>query len=376
MAARGSKRIRRVIVESDEEQEENLKNTPPEIRKIAQDSRNARILPKKSAAIYQAAYNTFFEWFLAQPGVDEQTKVSESFLVAYFDKQISAASVWSYHSRLKELLLEHHKIDISKLSSLQNLLKRKAAEHAPKKATTFSLEELTTYLKDFQRTDATFIDKIAVLFSLAGGLRLDELTNLTRNSVVADEQGFLKVFLEDSKTGPRHFFVHPNEEDHFNAPKLWKEYLALMGPNVISERAWLRVQDGKVQNRPIGKNHFADLTKSIAKWLKLPNPDSYTSHSLRRTGATLLAEGGITTEALRQYGGWKNAGTAQMYIESTERNKKRLAEAVLDSSSPTKKITPAPAPALPVVAVPAPALGGAQIILGGTFNNCTIHFHQ
>jgi len=106
-------------------------------------------------------------------------------------------------------------------------------------------------------------------------------------------------------------------------------------PNRVSYPLQL---DSIIQNRPVGKNTLADITKEMASFLKLENPDSYTSHSFRRSGATLLAESGVSTEALRQYGGWKNASTAQVYIESTESNKKRLSNAVLDSPSPTKKL--------------------------------------
>jgi hypothetical protein len=122
---------------------------------------------------------------------------------------------------------------------------------------------------------------------------------------------------------------------------------------------------------------MAEITKEMARFLKLPNPESYTSHSIRRTGATLLAEQGITTEALRQYGGWKNASTAQVYIGSTVSNKKRLAEAVLDSPTATKKpFVPTPAVALqPTTPSPYSSIP-PQFLNNGNFENCTFHIHN
>lgn len=81
----------------------------------------------------------------------------------------------------------------------------------------------------------------------------------------------------------------------------------------------------------------ADVSKEIARFLNIPNPEDYTSHSIRRSGATILAKAGFPTEALRPYAGWKNASTAQIYIENTESNKKRRAESDLDSPTATKK---------------------------------------
>ena len=234
-----------------------------------------------------------------------------------------------------------------------------------------------TYLKDAPDDKSTSIKKMALLFGIAGGLRIEELTLLERKNVEITDDGFLKVRLEDSKTGPRHFFVHPSTEEHLNAVAMYKKYLMLLPKDVKSDRVWLRMEAGKIQDRPIGKKMMADITKEIARFLNLEDPESDTSHSIRRTGATLLAEKSVTTEALRQYGGWKNASTAQVYIESTASNKKRLAESVLDSTSAPK----IPKFSGPAIAVSPPvstatALGSSNILFGGNFENCVFHVHQ
>lgn len=366
-------RNRRVIVESDEENEGNIQNTPPDIREQASKSREARLVPTKSAKAYRVAYDKFIEWFRSQDGVGVNTKVSESFLIAYFESKISAASVWSIHSRLKPFLDSEHGIKLKDLTRLQDVLKRKCEEHTPVQAPTFSSDQLHQFLKNFPDDGNGFIKKMAVLFSLSGGLRIDELTNLERKDVELDESGFLRVSLVDSKTGPRRFYVHPNEEDHLNAVKMYQKYLQLIGPKISSGRVWLRMEDGRVQDRPLGKNNLAAITKEIASFLKLEDAEKYTSHSLRRTGATLLAEQGISTEALRQYGGWKNAATAQVYIAQTATSKKRLAEAVLDSPSALKKQVNF---TVPVSSPAAPLPTNVQFVLGGNFENCTINIHH
>ena len=66
-----SRTNRRKILESDEE-EDNMENTPPSVRQMAKDSREARILPKKSAKAYQVAYDKFMTWFKKQEGVNKK----------------------------------------------------------------------------------------------------------------------------------------------------------------------------------------------------------------------------------------------------------------------------------------------------------------
>lgn len=375
MASHKQAKSRRIIEES-EETDEEVENTPPEIRKLAEKSRDARLLPPKSAKAYNVAYQKFLKWFRSQPQVTPTTKVSESFLVAYFETQISAASGWSIHSRLKSLIKQHHGIDLSQCSQLQTLLKSKHKEHRPHQASTFSSEQIDRFLAEFPDIDCGRVKKMAVLFALSGGLRVEELTYLERSNVEVTKDGFLKVTLLDSKTGPRHFFVHPHEKKHWNGVAMYTEYLEKIGEDIELERVFLRMENGKVQNRALGKNYLADISKEAARFLGLASPDSYTSHTWRRSGATMLAESGVSTEGLRQYGGWKNAATAQIYIESTANNKKRLAETVLDSTSPTKK--PSPGVAIPLQAsfTAPPSLGTTQIATGAVFNQCTIHIHQ
>lgn len=381
MTTRARKHLEKDETSKEENDDDaNSSSTPPDIRKAAVEARVKSALPKKSAHLYERAYDVFHEWFTSQPGVGPRTKVSESILMTYFDTQVSPASVWSIYSRLKPTIRLHHKVAIEIMSDLQDLLKRKSAEHKPVQAPTFTAEHIATFLKDFPDDGCGFVKKIAILFGLAGGLRVDELTNMKRSDVIVCDDGYLRVNIEDSKTGARHFFVHPHPEDHLNAVKMYKQYLMLV-PEGAEDRIWLRMQDGKVQNRPLGKNTMAGVTKEMAEFLQLPHPEMYTSHSLRRTGATLLAEQGISTEALRQYGGWKNATTAQVYIDTTVTNKKRLAASVLEPSNPAKKPSPAPtatatAPPAANYATPNMPSFPATLIAGGNFNECSFVVHM
>jgi len=62
----------------------------------------------------------------------------------------------------------------------------------------------------------------------------------------------------------------------------------------------------------------------VATWLNLPDPELYTGHSLRRTSATLLADGGGNENDLMRHGGWKSATVARSYVEKSLYNQKEI----------------------------------------------------
>lgn len=86
--------------------EELNSNTPPSIKKTAQEASNSALVPTKSAKAYESTYSQFYKWFRGLDGVTETTKITESFLLTYFDVKVSKASAWSIYSRLKCKLRE------------------------------------------------------------------------------------------------------------------------------------------------------------------------------------------------------------------------------------------------------------------------------
>lgn len=82
-----------------------------------------------------------------------------------------------------------------------------------------------------------------------------------------------------------------------------------------------RVKDDNTlvpHNQYAGKSWFYPYTKKVAEFLELPNPNTYTSHSVCRTGATLLADSGASLLELKQYGQWKSDCVAQRYVAESD----------------------------------------------------------
>jgi integrase len=71
--------------------------------------------------------------------------------------------------------------------------------------------------------------------------------------------------------------------------------------------------DGKWRgtNAVIGTHSYAKVTILAATWLGLDDPNRFTAHGIRRSGATILANGGVSSQMLKLAGGWKSDTAAE-----------------------------------------------------------------
>ena len=77
------------------------------------------------------------------------------------------------------------------------------------------------------------------------------------------------------------------------------------------------------------------MPKTIASYLKLADPESYTGHSFRRSSATLLADSGADLVTLKQHGGWKSSTVAEGYVEDSFNQKKKVCQQITSSITTT-----------------------------------------
>lgn len=141
--------------------------------------------------------------------------------------------------------------------------------------------------------------QVALIFGVLGACRRHELCNLTVNDL-EDKLDMLLVRLPISKTDrPRLFVV---TDDFY---QIYKRYANLRPKHVTTTRFFLNYRNGKCSQQVIGINSFGSMPKSVAIFLKLHDPKSYTGHTFRRTSATLLAESSAELLIRRKPGEWK-----------------------------------------------------------------------
>lgn len=119
--------------------------------------------------------------------------------------------------------------------------------------------------------------------------------------------------------------------------QICKKYLCLRPSSVTSDIFFLNFQNGKCTAQRIGINKFTTMGRQIATFLKLPNPEKYSSHSFRRSSATLLVDAGGNITMLKRHGGWRSTAVAEGYIDASMKNKMdtatKIQNAVYSNSS-------------------------------------------
>lgn len=141
---------------------------------------------------------------------------------------------------------------------------------------------------------------------------------------IEDKETMLVIKIPNSKTNVERTFVVIGE----NNISLYRKYLSLRQANTPHRRLFVYYKNGRCTTQPVGIHSFGNIACKIAEFLKLPHPKEYTGHCLRRSSATLLAEGGGSITNLKRHGGWKSTSVAEGYVENSLKNKLYIASQI------------------------------------------------
>lgn len=84
---------------------------------------------------------------------------------------------------------------------------------------------------------------------------------------------------------------------------------------------------GNATKSVIGLHTLSNYTKEVAKFLKLENHESYTSHCIRRSSASLLIEKDFTEAQVMNAGRWTGSKSCRRYQELSKKAKMDIADA-------------------------------------------------
>ncbi|KAM9996542.1 hypothetical protein ACTFIZ_002322 [Dictyostelium cf. discoideum] len=187
-----------------------------------------------------------------------------------------------------------------------------------------------------------------------GALRSSEIHSLKRNDLFLSRDGkefvlqFIRKKTDHSGIGQTvlvPFFFGPNNE--VNLKNIIIEYFSLTSHLKPDSKLFslYDIRGHKYKNQPMGIHTIQLVPQDIACSTNLDDPLLYTSHSLRVSAATALAEKGATALQLQMFGGWKSIAVAEGYIRESAKTKKDIA--LLLSSNATSKDTATPDAATP-----------------------------
>lgn len=118
----------------------------------------------------------------------------------------------------------------------------------------------------------------------------------------------------------------------------YRKYAALRPLQTNHRRFFIYFKAGKCSVQPVGKNTLGKIPNLIANFLKLPNPELYTGHCMRRSSASLLADAGADITTIKRHGGWKSTAVAEGYVENSVENKKNIANQILQGTSTSNTV--------------------------------------
>ena len=218
-------------------------------------------------------------------------------------------------------------------------LKKEKIKHKTKKAAIFDEKELRRFWSlDLPPQDEWL--KLVSIIAFYGWARSDDLNQLNfenvrfsdrgihvrfeRGKTDSDDKGGLEfvIVFENSPAGPAELFQRYYNQlpERYRSGKLFKRW-----KNNVTPPGY------RMQHH--GMNHLKMVGSRIAEILEIPNPQAYTGHCFRRSGATHMANAGASTKQLKCKGRWASDSVADRYIGSSTKTLEKDARMMQDIPS-------------------------------------------
>ncbi|KAK4887130.1 hypothetical protein RN001_003401 [Aquatica leii] len=215
------------------------------------------------------------------------------------------------YSMLRCSLNLHQNVDISKFNKLHALLKQASVGYLPKKSKILEEDNINKFINEADN-ELYLAVKVILIIGFNGACRRDELLNLSTDDIEFKQDSII-ISLPKTKNNILRTFAITDT----NWIELIKEYAKLRPTKTNHKRFFVTYRNGRCINSPIGINTIGKISKNIAVYLKLPNPELFTGHCFRRSSATHLANRGGDLLTLKRHGGWKSSTVAEGYVDAS-----------------------------------------------------------
>ncbi len=206
------------------------------------------------------------------------------------------------------------------------------------KATALTVEHLHCMVQFMRQQDtlAMWRNNAILQIGFFGALRVSELINIKMEQITFMPEG-MEILIPRSKTdqtGTGQYCALPYGDDALcpvKALKTWCEKASIQEGYIFREVD--RYQN--IGSKPLSSKSISTIIKTIATSCQLPNPENYSSHSMRRGFATTASRKGASFVSIMRQGRWRHEGTVLGYIEEGLRFEANAALVILqkDKSS-------------------------------------------
>jgi integrase len=298
---------------------------PTEILQAANLAKEETLIPTLSKKNYEKSFCEFEEWKSA----NNISNNSEKVLLAYFSelrKKYAPSTLWVKYSHLNAMILSRCGVGLSQYTILKKFISRTNEGYEPGKAKIISSDQIHDYLKNGPQSELVF--KIILLLGYLGAMRRVDLYELKFKNVIDTGKTIRINFYESKNKRWRNFLLETDENEY---TPLLREYVRLRSQIKEEEYFFHQFRQGKVTRQRVGLKSIGSVPQIVARYLGLPEPETYTSHSLRRSSASAMAEAGVSFLGIKNYVGWKGDRAAHGYIDQSLRSKSEIAKSLLRS---------------------------------------------
>jgi hypothetical protein len=172
--------------------------------------------------------------------------------------------------------------------------------------------------------------KVVLIIGIFGFLRLNEIDHFQYEDIKLNDDIYISSVLRAKRKGPKknsEFVISGS-----NYCDVMTIYLNLFSEKSKGGKLIKSISKGMVIAQNMGRNTIGKIPSLIAQYLSLENPGEYTSHAIRRSAATLLAESGASIETLKRAGGWLSSSVAEGYVADSLKTKASIASGISCSS--------------------------------------------
>jgi integrase len=341
------------------------------VQKLA-DKMRGTCMTNKSIKKY-VRYQNIYKTYLTLNDLDLKNSESFTTFIMIMSYKYAGSTMWCIYSAINAWYANEHRIDIKQWADVTRQMKSVTKNHVEKKAATFSKPEMIEIFEvmrerisknDFEG-HKTRRDYIGIHLAYYGLCRTDDLlkikcTDLYKERNETGDEFYTvkyeaKIYDEDDEYLDEAMYLgagknavekrkNTTEPFTFDLPtSLTKEidtYLSMIPERVKNDRLIKNANKSaslkKKYSQRTGQKTIMEWGRTYAKMLKKSNFNDYTSHTWRRTGATTLADEGISEVALKRAGHWKSAKAALVYVGGSKRSRQEQMS-LLNCESPRKK---------------------------------------
>ena len=280
-------------------------------------------LTETSGRMY-TRYQSMWKAYCSKYHVKKCSEYNEVHLLAFFNQLKSTykpSTMWVVYSCVNHYFRHQYGKNLKDLFKLQSFLKNYSSRYVSKKSKVFTPEQMHTVLMVCQSAeDDTNLTLMGVGSALLyfGLLRSCDVLNINSDDVTLNEkEGKFEIRFEHMRKRKNSGFTYTLPQIY---SPLFTRYMNELKDDHDNEfggrflRNFNKKSSLRVQNT--GINTVRGWVKTSCDLLGISSK-GYTAHLYRRSGATNLADAGVSFINLKRHGQWKSDAVVEGYIANS-----------------------------------------------------------